>query len=226
MKMVLGGPLRLIIEAPTCFSTGSFYLFICCFIFGCVGSAAARGLSLVVVGARATLQLCVWASHCSGFSCGARAPEDVGSIVSSRRFQREGSVVVAHGLSCPAARGIFPDQGSNPCTGLLGKPSTYSFNQVGSCQRMAQQVSPLFPQLEDPLCLSREACSGCYCVCFMMLVLASALSYLTIFCSPRCAAATLQLTLLLALASIRLCNPASTDSGCIVYRKFYEASRK
>ena len=55
MKMVLGGPLRLIIEAPTCFSTGSFYLFICFFIFGCVGSVAACGLSLVVVGARATL---------------------------------------------------------------------------------------------------------------------------------------------------------------------------
>ena len=26
-----------------------------------------------------------------------------------------GSVVVAHGLSCSAACGIFPDQGSNPC---------------------------------------------------------------------------------------------------------------
>ena len=26
-----------------------------------------------------------------------------------------GSVVVAHGPSCSAARGIFPDQGSNPC---------------------------------------------------------------------------------------------------------------
>ena len=25
------------------------------------------------------------------------------------------SVVVAHRLSCPAACGIFPDQGSNPC---------------------------------------------------------------------------------------------------------------
>ena len=28
---------------------------------------------------------------------------------------RTGSVVVAQGLSCPAACGIFPDQGSNPC---------------------------------------------------------------------------------------------------------------
>ena len=32
-----------------------------------------------------------------------------------RGSRREGSVVVAHGLSCSAACGIFPDQGSNPC---------------------------------------------------------------------------------------------------------------
>ena len=29
--------------------------------------------------------------------------------------RRTGSVVVAHGPSCSAACGIFPDQGSNPC---------------------------------------------------------------------------------------------------------------
>ena len=29
--------------------------------------------------------------------------------------RRAGSVVVAHGPSCSAAFGIFPDQGSNPC---------------------------------------------------------------------------------------------------------------
>ena len=29
--------------------------------------------------------------------------------------RRAGSVVVAHGPSCSAARGIFPDRGSNPC---------------------------------------------------------------------------------------------------------------
>ena len=52
----------------------------------------------------ATLHCGARASHCGGFSCcgaqalGARAP-----------------VVVVHGLSCPAACGNFPDQGSNPC---------------------------------------------------------------------------------------------------------------
>ena len=53
--------------------------------------------------AGATLRCSARASHCGGFSCcgawalGARA-----------------SVVVAHGLSCSTACGIFPDQGSNP----------------------------------------------------------------------------------------------------------------
>ena len=38
----------------------------------------------------------------------------VGLEVTAHRFQSSGSVVV-HGLSCPAACGIFPDQVSNPC---------------------------------------------------------------------------------------------------------------
>ena len=37
------------------------------------------------------------------------------SAVVDHRLQSTGSVVVAHGLSCSAACGIFPDQGSNPC---------------------------------------------------------------------------------------------------------------
>ena len=35
-----------------------------------------------------------------------------------------GSAVVVHGLSCPAARGIFPDPGSNSCA-LLGRRFLY-----------------------------------------------------------------------------------------------------
>ena len=41
---------------------------------------------------------------------GARA-----SLVVALGLYSAGSVVVAHGLSCSAACGIFPDQGSNPC---------------------------------------------------------------------------------------------------------------
>ena len=36
-------------------------------------------------------------------------------LLRSTGSRRAGSVVVAHGPSCSAACGIFPDQGSNPC---------------------------------------------------------------------------------------------------------------
>ena len=63
------------------------YLFICSSAFGCAGSL-----------------LCGWAFFSSGFSCcGAWA---LGS---------QAAAVVAHGLSCPTACGILPDQGSKPC---------------------------------------------------------------------------------------------------------------
>ena len=52
---------------------------------------------------RVTLHCGAWASHCGGFSCRAWA---LGALA---------SVVVVHGLSCSAAGGIFPDQGSNLC---------------------------------------------------------------------------------------------------------------
>ena len=75
-----------------------FIYFWLCWVF-----VAARRLSLVAVSGAA---LCSGerASHCGGFSCcrawalGLRA-----------------SVVVARGLSCSTACGIFLDQGSNPC---------------------------------------------------------------------------------------------------------------
>ena len=38
-----------------------------------------------------------------------------GSVVVARELQSTGSVVVAHGLCCFAACGIFTGQGSNPC---------------------------------------------------------------------------------------------------------------
>ena len=63
---------------------------------------AARGLSL--------------AAASGGFSCcGAGALGVRASVVVARGLWSAGSVVVAHGLSCSAACGIFPDQGSNPC---------------------------------------------------------------------------------------------------------------
>ena len=59
-------------------------------------------LSIVVV--RAGYFLVAQASHLSSFSsCGARA------------LGLAASVVAVHGLGCPEACGILPDQGSNLC---------------------------------------------------------------------------------------------------------------
>ena len=72
-------------------------------------------LSLVAASGGYSL-LGAWASHCSGFSCcGARALGARASVVVAHGLWSAGSVVVAYGLSCSAACGILPDQGSNPC---------------------------------------------------------------------------------------------------------------
>ena len=63
----------------------------------------AHGLSLLVE-SRGYSSCGAWASHCGGFSCcGAQA------------LGARASVIVAHGLSCSTACGIFLDQGSNLC---------------------------------------------------------------------------------------------------------------
>ena len=86
-------------------STFSFIIIIfkCLFIFGLAGFSVLLGLFLSCSeqllsrpGARA--------SHCGGFSC-CRAQ----ALASTH------SVISVHGLSCSEARGIFPDQGLNPC---------------------------------------------------------------------------------------------------------------
>ena len=51
------------------------------------------------------------ASHCSGFSCCRSQPLGTwASTIVARRLQNVGSLVVAHGLTCLIACGIFPDQ--------------------------------------------------------------------------------------------------------------------
>ena len=83
-------------ECPSC--TGAMSLFLLCCVF-----FALHGLSLVAV-SRGYSSCGAWASSCSGFSC-CRAQAQ----------GRVGFTVVAHGLSCPRACGIFPDQGLNLC---------------------------------------------------------------------------------------------------------------
>ena len=78
-----------------------FYLF----IYGCVGSSFLCEGFLQLRQAGATLHR------------RARASLSLSRplLLRSTGSRRAGSVIVAHGPSCSAARGIFPDQGSNPC---------------------------------------------------------------------------------------------------------------
>ena len=72
-------------------------------------SVAARRLCLVVV-SQGLFSICsVWASHCGGISCCL----SVGS-------RHVGFSSCGTRLSCSAACGMFPDQGSNPCP-LIGR---------------------------------------------------------------------------------------------------------
>ena len=69
-----------------------------CWVF-----VSVRGLSLVVASGGHS------SSRCTGLSLSWPL------LLWSTGSRRTGSVVVAHGPSCSAACGIFPDQGSNPC---------------------------------------------------------------------------------------------------------------
>ena len=80
------------------------YLFIFIFIFGCVGSSFLREGFLQLRQAGAT-------PHRGARASSLSRP----LLLRSTGSKRAGSVVVAHGPSCSAACGIFPDQGSNPC---------------------------------------------------------------------------------------------------------------
>ena len=91
------------------------YLFIYLFIFGCVGSfVSVRGLPLAAASG----------GHSSSRCAGLSPPRPLSSRSTGSR--RAGSATVAHGPSRSAARGILPDQGSNPCPlpALAGRLST------------------------------------------------------------------------------------------------------
>ena len=87
---------KLFIERNIC-------LFIYLFIWLCWVFVSVRGLSLVAASGGHS------SSRCAGLSLSRPL------LLQSTGSRRPGSVVVAHGPSCSAACGIFPDQGSNPC---------------------------------------------------------------------------------------------------------------
>ena len=121
------------------------YLFIYFIIYFwlCWVFVSVRGLSLVAA-SRGHSSL-----RCAGLSLSWPL------LLWSTGSRHAGSVVVAHGPSCSAACGIFPDQGSNPCP----------LHWQADSQPLRHQGSPDIPFLcltwrpTGRLCL-REAFSG------------------------------------------------------------------
>ena len=64
-------------------------------------------------------------------SCSAQASYWIGFSCVEHRLQSMGSIVVAHGLSCPKARGIFPDWRFNLCP-LHWQVDCYPLHHQGS----------------------------------------------------------------------------------------------
>ena len=77
------------------------FMYVC--MYGCVGSSFLCEGFLQLRQAGATPHR------------GARASHHRGLSLPSTGSRRAGPAAVAHGPSCSAARGILPDQGSNPC---------------------------------------------------------------------------------------------------------------
>ena len=86
-----------------------FFLFLFMTVLGLL--VFVWGLSLVVASGGHSSSRCGGrsSSRCAGLSLSRPLP------LWGTGSRRTGSVVVAHGPSCSAACGIFPDQGSNPC---------------------------------------------------------------------------------------------------------------
>ena len=132
----LGGPG---LEPVSPALTGRFFFFIFYFIYFwlCWVFVSVRGLSLVAASGGHS------SSRCMGLSLSR--PLSLRST-GSRRL---GSVIVAHGPSCSAACGIFPDQGSNP----------YPLHWQADSQSLRHQGSPnsdLF-KAQIVLCLDRKS---------------------------------------------------------------------
>ena len=109
-----------LVSNPYLFFLNFIYLFI--YLWLCRVFVSVRGLSLVAASGGHS------SSRCVGLSLSRPL------LLRSTGSRRAGSVVVAHGLSCSAARGIFPDQGSNPCP----------LHWQADSQPLCHQGSPLF----------------------------------------------------------------------------------
>ena len=115
-----------------------FHVYLFIYFWLCWVFVSVRGLSLVAAsGGHSSLR-------CAGLSLSWPL------LLRSTGSRRAGSVVVAHGPSCSAACGIFPDQGSNPCP-LHCQADSQPLRHRGSpfsswyCRSLVAIVNGIFP---------------------------------------------------------------------------------
>ena len=111
------------------------YLFISLFWL-CWVFVSVRGLSLVVASGGHS------SSRCAGLSLSWPL------LLRSTGSRHAGSVVVAHGPSCSAVCGIFPDQGSNPCPLHWQADSQPLHHQGSPCYILNNCALKLVPGLQ------------------------------------------------------------------------------
>ena len=118
----------------------NFYLFI--YFWLCWVFVSVRGPPLVAASRGHS------SSRCAGLSLSRPL------LLRSTSSRRAGSVVVAHGPSCSAACGNFPDQGSNPC----------ALHWQADSQPLRHQGSPsiLFLMLNQTYFLKNKYSSNIY----------------------------------------------------------------
>ena len=106
-------------------SVSFFLIFLCIYLYfwPCWVFISVRGLSLVAASGGHS------SSRCGGLSLSRPL------LLRSTGCRRAGSVIVAHRPSCSAARGIFPDQGSNPCP-LHRQADSQPLRHQGSPERV------------------------------------------------------------------------------------------
>ena len=122
------------------FITYLLFIFWLCWVF-----VSVRGLSLVAASGGHS------SSRCAGLSLSRPL------LLRSTGSRCAGSVVVAHGPSCSAECGIFPDQGSNPCP----------LHWQAASQPLRHQGSPLIDYWHTPWAEEEEIVDPLFAIPFL-----------------------------------------------------------
>ena len=135
------------------------FMYVCMYVWLCWVFVSVRGLPPVVASGGHS------SSQCAGLSPSRPLP------LRSTGSRRAGSAIVAHGPSCSAARGIFPDQGSNPCPLHWQADSQPLRHQGSPDQGFIFNVKSKFQITLTVHCVIYSSCVLCHCCHLFQLYL-------------------------------------------------------